>query len=109
MLTFFFQFIFFIVTGPFSSILCRIHCADMFHLCCAFSSARSQLTSFQQAKGKGVCLIDFGRAIDTTVFPEGTMFTGSNETDGFQCTQMLEGKPWKWQVTQHQLCCSRQT
>jgi len=63
------------------------------------SSTTSQLTSFQQAKGKGVCLIDFGRAIDTTVFPEGTMFTGSNETDGFQCTQMLEGKPWKWQVT----------
>jgi len=63
-----------------------------------FSSTTSQLTSFQQAKGKGVCLIDFGRAIDTTVFPEGTMFTGSNETDGFQCTQMLEGKPWKWQV-----------
>lgn len=46
-----------------------------------------------------MCLIDFGRAIDTTVFPEGTMFTGSNETDGFQCTQMLEGKLWKWQVT----------
>ena len=58
----------------------------------------SQLTDFQQAKGRGLCLIDFGRAIDTQVFPEGTMFSGSSETEGFLCTQMLEGRPWKWQV-----------
>ena len=49
-------------------------------------------------RGAGVCLIDFGRAIDVWAFPEHTMFEGSNETDGFQCVQMLENKPWKWQV-----------
>ena len=68
-----------------------IHCVNyFFHF--------SQLTDFQQAKGRGLCLIDFGRAIDIQVFPEGTMFSGSSETDGFLCPQMLEGRPWKWQV-----------
>ena len=65
---------------------------------CKYFSIFSQLTDFQQAKGRGLCLIDFGRAIDTQVFPEGTMFSGSSETEGFLCTQMLEGRPWKWQA-----------
>lgn len=56
------------------------------------------LANFQSAKGKGVCLIDFGRAIDTKLFPEDQLFVGSSDTEGFQCGAMLEGKPWKWQV-----------
>ena len=62
-----------------------------------YFSIFSQLTDFQQAKGRGLCLIDFGSAIDIQAFPEGTMFSGSSETE-FLCTQMLEGRPWKWQA-----------
>ena len=43
-------------------------------------------------------LIDFGRAVDLRVFPGEAMFQGSSDTDGFQCIQMLEGRPWKYEV-----------
>ena len=48
--------------------------------------------NFAEAKGHGLCLIDFGRAVDLTAF---SVFQGSSETDGFQCTQMIEGKHMK--------------
>lgn len=33
------------------------------------------------------------------LFPEGTAFTARCQTSGFQCTEMLSGKPWNYQVT----------
>jgi checkpoint serine/threonine-protein kinase len=54
--------------------------------------------NFVSAAGSGLVLIDFGRAVDLTVFPGDTLFHGSCNTDGFQCTQMLEGKPWKYEA-----------
>ena len=54
--------------------------------------------NFAAARGHGLCLLDFGRAVDLTAFPDETLFQGSCETEGFQCTQMLEGKPWKYEV-----------
>ena len=54
--------------------------------------------SIQQARGRGVCLIDFGRAIDVRTFPSTIQFRGSSCTDGFQCREMLNNQPWKWQV-----------
>lgn len=33
------------------------------------------------------------------LFPEGTAFTAKCLTSGFQCTEMLSGKPWSYQVT----------
>ena len=56
------------------------------------------MSSLAAAKGAGLCLIDYGRAVDTRAFHEDTMFIGSCETEDFQCVQMLERKPWKWQV-----------
>jgi hypothetical protein len=47
---------------------------------------------------QGVCLIDWGRSIDTTLFTDGTEFVGDSKTDGFRCTEMLEKKPWTYQV-----------
>ena len=47
---------------------------------------------------QGVCLIDWGRSIDTSLFPEGTEFVGDSKTDGFRCPEMLEKKPWTSQV-----------
>ena len=50
------------------------------------------------AKGHGLCLLDFGRAVDLTAFSDEIKFLGSCGTEGFQCAQMLEGKPWKYEV-----------
>ena len=61
-------------------------------------SFSSRYKNAASAFGNGLVLIDFGRAVDLTVFPPDTMFQGSCETEGFQCTQMLEGKPWKYEV-----------
>lgn len=50
-----------------------------------------------------VCLqaIDFGRAIDLHLLPDGTQFEGVSTTDGMQCPEMLSGKPWHYCVRYH--------
>lgn len=48
----------------------------------------------------GLVLIDLGQSIDMELFPQGTAFTASCLTSGFQCTEMLSGKPWNYQVGQ---------
>ncbi|KAI4876942.1 hypothetical protein NFI96_018312 [Prochilodus magdalenae] len=47
----------------------------------------------------GLVLIDFGQSVDMTLFPQGTAFTARCMTSGFQCTEMLSGRPWNYQVT----------
>ena len=56
------------------------------------------VTDYSSIRGRGVCLLDFGRAIDVQSFPRGTQFIGSCGTDSFQCTQMLNQEPWSWHV-----------
>ncbi|XP_051264964.1 mitotic checkpoint serine/threonine-protein kinase BUB1 isoform X2 [Dicentrarchus labrax] len=46
----------------------------------------------------GLVLIDLGQSIDMELYPEGTAFTGKCLTSGFQCTEMLSGKPWNYQT-----------
>ncbi|KAM7395839.1 hypothetical protein PAMA_007224 [Pampus argenteus] len=46
----------------------------------------------------GLNLIDLGQSIDMELFPEGTAFTAKCQTSGFQCTEMLSGKPWNYQT-----------
>ncbi|XP_067429364.1 mitotic checkpoint serine/threonine-protein kinase BUB1 isoform X1 [Thunnus thynnus] len=46
----------------------------------------------------GLVLIDVGQSIDMELFPEGTAFTAKCLTSGFQCTEMLSGKPWNYQT-----------
>uniref|UniRef100_A0A8C2XLF4 BUB1 mitotic checkpoint serine/threonine kinase n=2 Tax=Cyclopterus lumpus TaxID=8103 RepID=A0A8C2XLF4_CYCLU len=46
----------------------------------------------------GLVLIDLGQSIDMELFPEGTAFTAKCLTSGFQCTEMLSGKPWSYQT-----------
>lgn len=46
----------------------------------------------------GLVLIDLGQSVDMALFPEGTAFTGRCLTSGFQCTEMLSGRPWNYQV-----------
>jgi len=46
----------------------------------------------------GVCLIDFGRSIDTNLFPEDQQFTGDWPTDARDCVEMREGRPWTYET-----------
>nr|XP_061806368.1 mitotic checkpoint serine/threonine-protein kinase BUB1 [Nerophis lumbriciformis] len=46
----------------------------------------------------GLVLVDFGQSLDMTLFPEGAAFTAKCLTSGFQCPQMLSGKPWNYQT-----------
>ncbi|XP_039981016.1 mitotic checkpoint serine/threonine-protein kinase BUB1 isoform X2 [Xiphias gladius] len=46
----------------------------------------------------GLVLVDLGQSIDMELFPEGTAFTAKCLTSGFQCTEMLSGKPWNYQT-----------
>ncbi|KAG5680108.1 hypothetical protein PVAND_009634 [Polypedilum vanderplanki] len=43
-------------------------------------------------------LIDFGCAIDMTLFKEGQEFRKIIETDGFTCVEMQEGRLWSYQT-----------
>uniref|UniRef100_A0A3Q3EBT3 Protein kinase domain-containing protein n=1 Tax=Labrus bergylta TaxID=56723 RepID=A0A3Q3EBT3_9LABR len=46
----------------------------------------------------GLALVDLGQSIDMELFPQGTAFTSRCLTSGFQCTEMLSGKPWNYQT-----------
>ena len=47
---------------------------------------------------KGITLIDFGRTIDTKLFPAGQMFVGDWATDARDCFELREGRPWTFQT-----------
>lgn len=47
---------------------------------------------------QGLSLIDWGRSIDITLYPEGTLFMGDCKTDSFRCPEMIEHRPWSFQV-----------
>ncbi|KAH7306839.1 hypothetical protein KP509_22G033700 [Ceratopteris richardii] len=56
-------------------------------------------------KHQGLCLIDWGRSIDLSLFPPGTMLEGDCKTSGFQCIEMQQKKPWTLQTDTYGLCC----
>lgn len=47
---------------------------------------------------KGIKLIDFGRTIETRLFPPGQRFVGDWATDARDCLEMREGRPWTYQT-----------
>jgi hypothetical protein len=47
---------------------------------------------------KGIKLIDFGCAIDTQMYGEGTVFRGKSGTEAFECVEMQEGRVWRKQL-----------
>ncbi|XP_057525554.1 mitotic checkpoint serine/threonine-protein kinase BUB1 isoform X1 [Amaranthus tricolor] len=55
-------------------------------------------------RDQGLCLVDWGRGIDLSVFPADIEFEGDCRTSGFRCVEMKEDKPWKFQVDTHGLC-----
>ena len=46
---------------------------------------------------KGIKLIDFGRTIDTKLFPPNQQFVGDWPTDARDCLELREGRPWTFQ------------
>ena len=48
--------------------------------------------------GKGLTLIDFGMAIDTTLYPVGTVYGGDCKTSKFSCPHMEDGLTWTWEA-----------
>ncbi|CAM6101555.1 unnamed protein product [Calypogeia fissa] len=55
-------------------------------------------------KAQGLFLIDWGRSVDLTLYPEGTQFMGDCKTDSFRCPMMIEHRPWSFQVDTFGLC-----
>jgi checkpoint serine/threonine-protein kinase len=49
-------------------------------------------------QSKGIKLIDFGRAIDTRMYPPGQAFVAEWATDARDCFEMREGRPWTYQA-----------
>lgn len=47
---------------------------------------------------KGIKMIDFGRTIDTKLFPPNQEFIGDWATDARDCLEMREGRPWTYQT-----------
>ncbi|ESK94624.1 bub protein kinase [Moniliophthora roreri MCA 2997] len=47
---------------------------------------------------KGLKLIDFGRTIDTRLFPAGQTFIGEWQVDERDCLELREGRPWTFQT-----------
>lgn len=50
---------------------------------------------------KGLKLIDYGRSIDTNVFPKGQEFVIEWETDEYDCWEMRKGERWTFQPDYH--------
>ncbi|THG16331.1 hypothetical protein TEA_009684 [Camellia sinensis var. sinensis] len=53
---------------------------------------------------QGLCLVDWGRGIDLSLFPDEIKFYGDCRTSGFRCVEMQEKKPWSFQVDIYGLC-----
>uniref|UniRef100_A0A5B7CE93 Putative mitotic checkpoint serine/threonine-protein kinase BUB1 n=1 Tax=Davidia involucrata TaxID=16924 RepID=A0A5B7CE93_DAVIN len=53
---------------------------------------------------QGLCLVDWGRGIDLSLFPEKIKFKGDCRTSGFRCIEMQENMPWTFQVDSYGLC-----
>ena len=50
----------------------------------------------EDGKVQGIKLIDFGRAINARAIS--SPFSGRCYTSGFMCPQMVDNKPWRYQV-----------
>ncbi|KAH9917831.1 Mad3/BUB1 homology region 1-domain-containing protein [Fomitopsis serialis] len=64
----------------------------------------SGLASIYQPSGegdwcyKGIKMIDFGRTIDTRLFPAGQQYLAEWPTDARDCLEIREGRPWTFQT-----------
>lgn len=75
------------------------------------SSSSEQWNAEYSASGsggwvhKGLCLIDFGRAIDLHHFLPQVTFIADWKTDNADCPEMRALRPWTWQVDYWGIAC----
>lgn len=75
------------------------------------SSSSEQWSAEYSASGsggwfhKGLCLIDFGRAIDLHQFLPHVGFIADWKTDSADCPEMRALRPWTWQVDYWGIAC----
>lgn len=68
------------------------------------SSVKGGWTSQYDGEGgggwasKGVRMIDFGKSIDMSLYPEGQTFVAEWEVDQRDCVEMREARPWSYQT-----------
>ncbi|GAQ79054.1 putative Protein kinase [Klebsormidium nitens] len=55
-------------------------------------------------RDKGLTLVDWGRSIDLASFTPGQTFSGDCMTEAFRCIEMVEKRPWSFQVDTYGLC-----
>lgn len=70
---------------------------------CSVDSSMSLPDDPTYATGN-IVLIDFGRAINLRDYPKQAVFSGDCHVKGFQCIEMLTGKPWRHQIDTFGLC-----
>ncbi|VDP01671.1 unnamed protein product [Soboliphyme baturini] len=51
-------------------------------------------------------LMDFSRSIDMSLLPTGSTFAGRTHTSSFVCCEMLDGRPWTYQIDYFGLLCT---
>ncbi|WVQ75553.1 hypothetical protein IAR50_005180 [Cryptococcus sp. DSM 104548] len=76
---------------------CLVRIADLSNSSWSAAYSRTGSDGWSQ---QGLRLIDFGRAIDLSLFPRGIeqTFQVSHTVDDKDCTEMRQGKPWSYQT-----------
>ena len=58
----------------------------------------------KQSFKAGLQLIDFGKSIDLSQFPQGTKFWGRSGSQRLWCPEMVSGYPWTYQIDYYGFC-----
>ncbi|CAK1598916.1 unnamed protein product [Parnassius mnemosyne] len=87
-----------LLTSEILSIVHYLHKAQIIHADIKPDNFLLMKIPTQEWRTPSLQLIDFGCAIDMSLFPEGTTFRELISTEGFTCTEMREGKPWTYQT-----------
>ncbi|XP_013138966.1 PREDICTED: uncharacterized protein LOC106103686 [Papilio polytes] len=92
------EFIVILLTSEILSIVHYLHKARIIHADIKPDNFLLMKIPTQEWRTPSLQLIDFGCAIDMSLFPEDTTFRELIATEGFTCTEMREGKPWTYQT-----------
>ncbi|XP_041970931.1 mitotic checkpoint serine/threonine-protein kinase BUB1-like [Aricia agestis] len=92
------EFIVILLTSEMLSIVHYLHKAQIIHADIKPDNFLLMKIPAEEWRTPSLQLIDFGCAIDMSLFPKETTFRELIATEGFTCTEMKEGKPWTYQT-----------